>query len=74
VISEGSVDFEFFLLFAWFYRVSYHLLAFVIFSLFQMTFLIFSWLFGRLVVLHRVLNSNFKLYSVCCQWTHQGGD
>jgi hypothetical protein len=32
------------------------------------------WLFGRLVVLHWVLNSNFKLYSVCCQWTHQGGD
>jgi hypothetical protein len=37
-----------------------------------MTFLSFSWIFGLLTVLHGVLDSNFKLYAFCCQWTHQG--
>jgi hypothetical protein len=39
-----------------------------------MTFLSFLLPFGLLAVLPRVLNSNFKLYAFCCQWTHQGGD
>jgi hypothetical protein len=39
-----------------------------------MTILSFSLTFGRLVVLHGVLDSNFKFYDFCCQWTHQGGD
>jgi hypothetical protein len=30
--------------------------------------------FDLLAVLHGVLDSNFKLCSFCCQWTHQGGD
>jgi hypothetical protein len=38
-----------------------------------MTFLSFSWLFGLLVMLLRVLDSNFKLCVFYCQWTHQGG-
>jgi hypothetical protein len=39
-----------------------------------MTFLSFFWLFGFLVVLHGVLDLNFKLHIFCYQWTHQGGD
>jgi hypothetical protein len=30
--------------------------------------------FGFLVVLHWVLDSNFKLCAFYCQWTYQGGD
>jgi hypothetical protein len=44
------------------------------FSLFYMTFLSFFGFFGLVVVLHGVLNSNFKLCAFCCQQTHQGGD
>jgi hypothetical protein len=39
-----------------------------------MTLLSFSWFFGLLVVLHGVLDLNFKLCAFCYQWTHQGGD
>jgi hypothetical protein len=39
-----------------------------------MTFLSFSSAFGLLLVLHGVLDLNFKLCVFCCQWTHQGGD
>jgi hypothetical protein len=39
-----------------------------------MTLLTFSLAFGRIAVLHRVLDLNFKLCAFCCQWTHQGGD
>jgi hypothetical protein len=37
-------------------------------------FLSFSLTFGLLAVLHEVLDSLFKLYAFCCQWTHQEGD
>jgi hypothetical protein len=30
--------------------------------------------FGLLIVLHGVLDSNFKHYAFCCHWTHQVGD
>jgi hypothetical protein len=38
-----------------------------------MTFLSFLLVFGLLAVLPGVLDSYFKLYAFCCQWTHQGG-
>jgi hypothetical protein len=39
-----------------------------------MTFLSVSLPFGLLAMFHGVLDSRFKLYTFCCQCTHQGGD
>jgi hypothetical protein len=45
-----------------------------IFSLLLDDILEFFLSFGLLAVLHGVLDSKFKLYTFCCQYTHQGGD
>jgi hypothetical protein len=55
------------------YGHKYHLLAFAVFLLLD-DLLELLLPFGLLVVLHGVLDSSFKLYAFCCQWTHQGGD
>jgi hypothetical protein len=70
---RGSVefsDFELFLAllshFDWFCRFSWFLLAFTVFLLLDDLLELF-WLFDLIVVLHGVLDLNFKLCVFCCQ-------